>query len=347
MNNTTELVLAQQDFFNKASSSDVVLWQKESQFAIQSLAANDYLSRIALTNPVSLQNAIINIASIGISLNPALKHAYLVPRKGNVCLDISYMGLLHIAQSDGAILWGQSKLVYTNDKYENIGIDKAPIHKANSFGDRGNVVGCYCTVKLPNGDFLTEEMSIDDIHNIRNRSETYKKNSGPWVSDAGEMTRKTVVKRAYKYWPKCDQLSKAIDVINEHEGIVFEKEVYEAPVNDEQKETYHRLISEGKDFEFYEFCLSLTEDEENALYNSFEKGEKVKNKDKADLLKRTAINTIIEMAEETNQAAQNCDDQAINEAIEDVVNYKNIKTMFFNKLSNETQGYIKQLKKAA
>jgi recombination protein RecT len=37
------------------------------------------------------------VAAIGITLNPASKLAYLVPRDGMVCLDISYMGLLHRA----------------------------------------------------------------------------------------------------------------------------------------------------------------------------------------------------------------------------------------------------------
>jgi recombinational DNA repair protein RecT len=34
-----------------------------------------------------------------------------------------------------------------------------------------------------------------------------------------EMARKTVVKRASKYWPKADRVSTAANVINEHEGL--------------------------------------------------------------------------------------------------------------------------------
>ncbi|TNP50108.1 recombinase RecT, partial [Escherichia coli] len=89
------------------------------------------------------QNAIINVAAIGITLNPASKLAYLVPRDGMVCLDISYMGLLHLAQSTGSIKWGQCKLVYSNDTYESNGLDSAPTHKYNAFGERGSIVGGY------------------------------------------------------------------------------------------------------------------------------------------------------------------------------------------------------------
>ena len=84
----------------------------ESNYAMQLLYANDFALKIALGNPVSVQNALRNASAIGISLNPANKHAYLVPRKGSICLDISYMGLLHLAMSTGSIEFGQAKLVY-------------------------------------------------------------------------------------------------------------------------------------------------------------------------------------------------------------------------------------------
>ena len=143
--NVVEYVSEQEGLFLPVLSDESVNWEKEKQFAIQALQANDYLSGVAAKNQASLQNAIVNVASIGISLNPALKHAYLVPRKGGVCLDLSYMGLLHLAQSSGVILWGQCKVVRANDTYQNAGLSKEPTHIANTFGDRGDIVGAYCT----------------------------------------------------------------------------------------------------------------------------------------------------------------------------------------------------------
>ena len=224
--NVVEYISQQEGLFLPVVSDESVTWEKEKQFAIQALTANDYLAKIAASKPATLQNAIINIASIGISLNPALKHAYLVPRKGGVCLDLSYMGLLHLAQSSGVILWGQCKVVRANDTYQNAGLSKEPTHIADTFGDRGDIVGAYCTVKTVDGDFLTEEMNINEIYDIRERSEAYKRKSGPWVTDESEMIRKTVVKRAYKYWPKCERLGSAIQMLNDNgEGIVSEKDV--------------------------------------------------------------------------------------------------------------------------
>ncbi|EON5390422.1 recombinase RecT, partial [Escherichia coli] len=65
-------------------------WAKESQFAIQQFQKNDFLAKTAQANLPSARNAIINVAAIGITLNPSSKLAYLVPRGGAVCLDISY-----------------------------------------------------------------------------------------------------------------------------------------------------------------------------------------------------------------------------------------------------------------
>ena len=156
MSNIVEFVKQQEQLFCGALTEQTVTWAKESQFAIQYFQKNDYLAKTALANPTSAQNAIINVAAIGITLNPASKLAYLVPRDGMVCLDISYMGLLHLAQSTGSIKWGQCKLVYSNDTYESNGLDSAPTHKYNAFGERGSIVGGYCTVKTADGDYLTE-----------------------------------------------------------------------------------------------------------------------------------------------------------------------------------------------
>lgn len=215
--NVYDVIAQQETSFNLVVTDNAITWPKEVAFARQALQANDTLNNVAWKNQPSLQNAIINIASIGISLNPALKHAYLVPRGNRVCLDISYMGLLHLAVQAGAIVFGQAKLVYSNDVYFNTGVDTKPEHQQQTFGDKGDIVGCYCTVKLPSGDFLTEEMDKLILDKIK---ATSKSSNGPWRAWPEEMMRKAVVKRASKYWPIGDatRLQDAVTMLNEQEG---------------------------------------------------------------------------------------------------------------------------------
>lgn len=205
-----------------ASAHNDLSVQAEMNYAIQLLTANSFAANVAVQNPVSVQNALRNASAIGISLNPASKHAYLVPRKTPggmaICLDISYMGLVHLAQSTGSVEFVQAKLVYEADTYVNRGIDKDALHEYKAFGNRGAIVGAYCTARTHTGAYLTEEMSIEQIHAVRARSESFKKDSGPWKTDFEEMCRKTVVKRASKYWPKVDRLNSAIEYLNTDGG---------------------------------------------------------------------------------------------------------------------------------
>lgn len=229
--------------FTGAATDQSVTWAKESQFAIQAFQKNDFLAKTAMANPTSAQNAIINVAAIGITLNPAAKLAYLVPRDGGVHLDISYMGLLHLAQVSGAIQWGQCKLVHANDTYESNGLDKAPTHKYNAFGERGPVVGGYCTVKTQQGDYLTDEMSLAEIKQVENTS---KAKNGPWKNWWEEMARKTIVKRAAKYWPRVERVDNAIHHLNDDEGIEIEPVMPhkpEAEVAAEAAERFSRMES--------------------------------------------------------------------------------------------------------
>lgn len=240
------LMLAQEDAFKARVSDDSINFQKEIGFALQILGGNSYTARVAMQDQESFKNAIINVAAIGISLNPAKKDAYLVPRGGKVCLDISYQGLKTIAEESGAVQWSQAKIVHAKDTYQNNGVGEAPTHSYNAFGDRGEIVGAYCVARLHDGSFMTEEMPIAEIHRIRARSESFKKGgSSPWKTDEGEMIKKTIVKRAAKQWPKTGRLGTAIDYLNNNgEGIDFKSEQREQGINAtaQQKKEIHALL---------------------------------------------------------------------------------------------------------
>lgn len=195
-------------------------FEREAGFALQVLGSNDYAMKTAMGNRQSVVNAVINVAAIGISLNPAKKQAYLVPRDGKICLDISYMGLLDLAIQSGSIMWGQAENVHASDSFELNGFDKPPTHKRNPFAkDRGEIVGSYVVVKTRDGDYLTTCMQIEDVYDIRNRSSAWKSGQkGPWKTDEGEMIKKTVIKRAYKLWPKTDRLDGAVHFLNTENG---------------------------------------------------------------------------------------------------------------------------------
>lgn len=228
-------VYSVQPRFEAINADKSINFQAEAEFALQVLARNDYALGVAMRNRQSVLDAVTNIAAIGISLNPAKRQAYLVPRDGRICLDISYMGLMDLAMSSGAIKWAQCALVYAGDKFTLRGIDQQPVHEFDPFAkDRGELVGVYACVKTNDGDYLTHTMAIADVYAIRDKTQSWsayksgKAKSCPWADHEGEMVRKTCIKQASKYWPRGNasaRLEKAVQYLNEQagEGIVIEQ----------------------------------------------------------------------------------------------------------------------------
>lgn len=219
------------DAFQQALAAPSIKFEAEAGFAIQILSKSEYAIGMAMKNRQSVVDAVTNVAAIGISLNPAKKQAYLVPRDNQICLDISYMGLIDLAVDCGSILWAQANLVYEKENFQIAGFDRPPVHERNPLAkDKGALVGAYVVAKTRDGDYLTDVMSIDEIYAIRDRSSAWKawvskQKKCPWVTDEGEMCRKTVVKRGSKYWPRItndDRLQKAIHHLNTdgEEGLV-------------------------------------------------------------------------------------------------------------------------------
>ena len=224
---------AERKFTEIARATGVDLhFQKEAMFAMQIIGAKDFVAKAAANNPVSLRDAVVNVASVGLSLNPALKLAYLVPRDGAICLDISYQGLLKIATDTGSIMWAMAELVYSSDTFIWHGWDRSPEHTFDPFAadaERGELRGAYCVAKLHDGTILVDRMKAEKIYKVRNASKAYNryeggkhKPSGPWVDYFDDMVKKAMLKQSYKIWPKTDRLKEAMHIINEHEGIDFE-----------------------------------------------------------------------------------------------------------------------------
>ena len=212
----TDDIYKSRDGFQAVLADASMSFEREAGFAVQVLGNNDYALKIGMGNRQSVVNAITNVAAIGISLNPAKKQAYLVPRGGKICLDISYIGLMDLAMATGSIKWAQAELVYANDGFTRGRFDEPPVHTFNPFSrNRGEIIGVYVVVKTADGDYLTHTMDLDTAYAIRDRSEAWKNGkSGPWKTDPGEMIKKTCVKQAYKYWPKTDRLAEAIQHLN-------------------------------------------------------------------------------------------------------------------------------------
>lgn len=343
MSQHMQIIAAQKDkFITLNDNNDKLLdWENECLFARQQIEKNDFSLKVANNNQGSLKAAILNVAAIGISLNPASQHAYLVPRDGAICLDISFQGLKKIATDSGAIEWAKVELVYESDTFEWNGPTTPPTHKADPFSERGNVKGGYCIAKLPSGEFMTEVMSAAEINKIRDTSKAFKNGKGPWVNWYDEMAKKTILKRAFKQWPqtpscKRERLEKAVSVSHETEGSAF---------TIEQHGEYMKLLNTQDAIGFYAMRSEVGDAVWTALYNSFEKGQKTAMKEAAKKLESEGIESINSIAHSLKEYREVGDEYAAQEALQELTETE--LKLVQNVTDQETVEWVLQLEKAA
>lgn len=203
---------------------DEKTFNKEVSFALQHISKNGQLQKSTMES--NLQ-AVLNIAQVGLSLNPVLKQAYLVPRsvkKGNAWitethLEPSYQGLCKLVTDTGSAKSIVAQLVYKGDVFEvSLGTETNVKHLPKF--ESKDITHAYMIATLSDGSKMVEVMTYDDLQEIRERSESFKayKNgklkSCVWVTDEGEMCRKTVLRRGIKYLPKTEMWDKLGTAVN-------------------------------------------------------------------------------------------------------------------------------------
>jgi len=210
------------DRFLKLANEETFM--KEASFALQHIGKNAQLQKATTESKIE---AVLNVAQTGLSLNPTLKLAYLVPRwskAGTVChLEPSYQGLVKLLTDTGSVLSVSSHLVYANDEFSlSLGSEPKVEHKP-ALKDKGEVTHVYAIAKLPTGN-MVEVMDVEEVNEIRDISESWKAyKSGKlkacvWSEHWGEMARKTVIRRLVKYLPKTDRFEKVAQAVKLDEG---------------------------------------------------------------------------------------------------------------------------------
>lgn len=248
--------------------ADKVTFEKEMSFAVQLLSKNSYLNK---STTISKLLAVYNTALTGLSLNPVLKQAYLIPRWNNdiskvEChLEPSYQGLAKLVTDTGSCKNIYAYPVYKGDTFEVL-LGTSPEITHTPKYESKELDKMYAVAVLHDGSKQIEVMTISEIHEIRARSESYKAFKDPknpavrscvWVTDEVEMGRKTLIRRIVKYLPKTelwDKLGEAIALDNVDYGLshgqygMIESLLISAKItNDESRSIYQELNTMSSD----------------------------------------------------------------------------------------------------
>lgn len=185
--------------------------------------------------PHSLVSALMVASELGLEPGSARGLLYLVPF-GNVCTPIvGYRGLIQLARNSGDLANIEARVVHERDKFEvSFGLEPKLVHVPR-LDDPGKEIAVYAIATLRDGTKQVEVMTSAEVDAVRSRSRSGK--SGPWVTDYGEMAKKTVVRRLMKYLPlSSERLQRAMELDGDTvEGVVLPEIPTEAPSETAQK----------------------------------------------------------------------------------------------------------------
>lgn len=188
----------------------------------------------------SLMKATVEAAELGLSLNPALKEADILPvyNRRKSCLEAQlrtrYGGEIKLARQSDQISKIYAHAVREKDAFEyQYGLNKTLRHVPGGSGKRGALTHAYCVWHFKDGDADFVVIDREYVDKIKDRSPSKNKDgklTGPWITDEEEMWRKTAVHYASKYMPmaaEAFQRAVAIDGAREvgREASIIEGEV--------------------------------------------------------------------------------------------------------------------------
>jgi len=156
------------------------------------------------TGQRSLYNALRYAAATGLSLNPQMGKAALVPypnrETGDVTVNYQIMknGLIDLVMETGAVRDLVADLVRENDRFEvtrtqeNDSYVFVPARK-----NRGDIDGFFAAITLTTGRTHIAYMAIEEIEDHRDRYNASRAlgNKSPWVHSWKGMAIKTVIKK--------------------------------------------------------------------------------------------------------------------------------------------------------
>lgn len=194
--------------------------KSEFGFALQTFKKSSALQRCS---PESIINAIANIARTSLTLNPVMQLAYLIPRKNNCTLEISYRGMVKLLKDANAIHHLEAYMVFEDEEYSFNPATQELIHtqKFSKTEDEHNkrpIHGCYTRAILPSGIISYCFMPYWELEKVR--AESSSKEGGVWKKWRDEMYKKTVIKRHAKTL-MTDQpsLLAAMEIDNDNNGL--------------------------------------------------------------------------------------------------------------------------------
>lgn len=179
---------------------------KSAWLVLQEVADRNKKPALEVCTKDSVANALLDMVVQG--LNPMKKQGYFIVYGNRLTFQRSYFGTMAVTKRvtgaksiDAAVIYEGDDVEYEmkNGRVTNL------VHK-QKFGniDKEKIVGAYCIIALPDNEFYTELMTIDELRKAWSKAQFWGKDQEKEKAGSThdefkqEMAKKTVINRACK-----------------------------------------------------------------------------------------------------------------------------------------------------
>lgn len=178
----------------------------------------------------SIIKAALNAATIRLSVDPAVGHAYIVPFKGKATFVIGYKGYQQLALRTGKYRYLNVATIYDGQTVEEDQLKG--IHSIVGSRKLGaEPIGYLLYFELTSGYAKTYYMSVEEIReHAQQYSKSYSNRSSAWQTNFADMCKKTVIRLGlskYGYFDKDVAMiaAAADDAVEDDDDSVLEGEI--------------------------------------------------------------------------------------------------------------------------
>lgn len=182
--------------------------------------------RVLECSPVSIYRAFMQTCDLGISMNPVLSEAYLIPYGSECRLQLGYRGWIKLCKESGEVQDIRSVVVYENDEFiETQGL-KPDLKHIRANGPRGCPTHVYTVADFYNGYQKFTVMPWSDIQKAKQLSKKGGKINPAWTMWEDEMAKKVPIKRLVKTLTLGPKVARASAIEDRgDDGVLLDPEV--------------------------------------------------------------------------------------------------------------------------
>lgn len=213
--------------------------------------------RLQQCTPQSIMKAAARAATLGMSCDPSIGQAYLVPYGNEATFQIGWRGLRDMAYRTGKILYINVNALYEGQEW----IEDQMTGQARIEGQATshNEIGYFAYIETKDHRVNTRYMSKEEIDMHKERyAKGWKRTGSAWQTAYDKMARKTVLKQLLSTWAELssdeNRYFESVDVIDSIEDMPTVDEVtIVEPERRSQAQIMSELGFESKERETYDY----------------------------------------------------------------------------------------------